>query len=313
MTKELLKEDPRFTVISQPSGWKGNTIYDSFPQNIKSIIATLRVVVDQIDSDFKKARELILEIARQLDERQLCARNEISRTIKKILTDKIQEGKVTEKWIEECLAPEYKRQYTKSEPSSLSKQKPKQQVIEVSTEGKQVSPEQHDDDKVVDRSTEEQPSNKFESSNKLNQQNVIPAAAELEAVKENDDTVTADQVLTIDDEYASLMPAMSDSDLEVLKISIQERGQCVPIVVNQDRVIIDGHLRHRACQELGKKPAIIAKQFENRLQEKEFIIESNLNRRHLNEFQRIELQIKLESIESELAKKRLSDPGKIGA
>ena len=91
-----------------------NANVDSFPQNIKSIIATLRVVVDQIDSNFKQARELILEIARQLDERELCERNQISRTIKKILKDKIQEGKVTEKWIEECLDPEYKRQYIKS-------------------------------------------------------------------------------------------------------------------------------------------------------------------------------------------------------
>ena len=106
---------------------------------------------------------------------------------------------------------------------------------------------------------------------------------------------------------------MSDSDLESLKISIQEHGQFVPIVVNQDRVIIDGHLRYRACQELDKKPAIIVRQFENRLEEKKFIIELNLNRRHLNEFQRIELQIKLESIESEIDKARMSDPGKIGA
>ena len=101
--------------------------------------------------------------------------------------------------------------------------------------------------------------------------------------------------------------------MKSLKISIQEHGQSVPIVVNQDGVILDGHLRNRACRELGIKPAIIVKQFENRLQEKKFIIESNLSRRHLNEFQRIELQIKLESIESEIAKERMSDPGKIGA
>ena len=131
MTKELLKEDPRFTAISQPSGWKGNTIYDSFPQNIKSIIASLRVVVDQIHSDFKQAKELILEMARRLDEEGLCERNHISRTIKKILEDKIKEGKVTEKWIEECLPQEYKRQYIKSELSSLSKEQPKHQIIEV--------------------------------------------------------------------------------------------------------------------------------------------------------------------------------------
>ena len=78
-------------------------------------------------------------------------------------------------------------------------------------------------------------------------------------------------------------------------------------MVNQDGVIIDGHLRHRACQELGIEPTIIVRQFENRLQEKKFIIESNLN-----EFQRVELQIKLEWIESEIAKERMSDPSKIG-
>ena len=103
---------------------------DSFPQHIKSIISSLRVVVDQIDSDFKQARELILEIAKRLDEGQLCERSQISRILKKNLRDKIQEGKVTEKWIEECLPPEYKRTYVKSELSSLSKQK-KPQLVEV--------------------------------------------------------------------------------------------------------------------------------------------------------------------------------------
>ena len=98
-----------------------------------------------------------------------------------------------------------------------------------------------------------------------------------------------------------------------LKSSIQEQGQPFPIVVNQDGVILDGHQRNKVCRELGIKPTIIVRQFENRLQEKKFTIEVNLNRRHLNEFQRIELQIKLESIESEIAKERMSDPGKIGA
>jgi hypothetical protein len=121
-------------------GSDDNVNVDSFPQKIKSIIATLRIVIDQLDLDFKQAKELILEIARRLDEEGLCERNQISRTIKKILKDKIQEGKVSEKWIEECLAPEYKRKYTKSEPSSLSKQQHKQQIVEVSTEGQQVLP-----------------------------------------------------------------------------------------------------------------------------------------------------------------------------
>ena len=124
---------------------------------------------------------------------------------------------------------------------------------------------------------------------------------------------TAKLVLTVNEEYAYLIPALSDSDTEALKLSIQESGQYVPIDVNQDGVILDGHHRYRACQELGIKPAIIVRVFENRILEKKFIIEVNRNRRHLIAFQRIELQCKLELIESELGRDRMSDAGKKGA
>ena len=114
------------------------------------------------------------------------------------------------------------------------------------------------------------------------------------------DTLTADPVLTVNEEYSCLIPALSDSDTEVLRLSIKENGQYVPIDLNQDGVILDGHHRYRACQELGIKPAIIVRVFESRILEKKFIIEVNRNRMHLTAFQRIELQCKLESIEPEL-------------
>ncbi|MGC1931329.1 MAG: hypothetical protein WA667_20350, partial [Candidatus Nitrosopolaris sp.] len=125
MKADVMKND--FAVDDGSVSKDDNTNIDSFPQNIKSIISTLRIVIDQIGAGFEQARRLILEIAKRLDEGRLCERNHIARTIKKILKDKIEQGKVTEKWIEECLPQEYKRQYTKSEPSSLSKEQPKQQ------------------------------------------------------------------------------------------------------------------------------------------------------------------------------------------
>jgi len=119
---------------------------------------------------------LILEIAKRLDEEGVCERNEISRTLKKILRDKIQNGKVAEKWIEECLPPEYKRTYVKSELSSLSKQK-KPQLVEVSTGGKHTLLED-------DNGVNQQPSNRMESDDKLKQKR----ASELEALtKENEE------------------------------------------------------------------------------------------------------------------------------
>ena len=99
---------------------------------------------------------------------------------KKILRDKIQKGKVSEKWIEECLPPEYKRTYVKSEPSSLSKQK-KPQLVEVSTGGKHTL---LGGGNGVNHLTKVQPSNRMESDDKLKQKQ----ANELEALtKDNEE------------------------------------------------------------------------------------------------------------------------------
>jgi hypothetical protein len=106
-------------------------------QTINGIITNLKLAVDQLSKDFVKAKELIHELARHLDESKLCERAQISRKIKEILKDKIEEGKITEKWIEDCLSSEYKRKYTpKSEVSSLSKENGKE--IEVDASGNSI-------------------------------------------------------------------------------------------------------------------------------------------------------------------------------
>ena len=88
---------------------------------VENIIAKLRVVIDERDKNFADAKSLILELARHLDETRQCEGTQICRKIKEMLKDKINEGKITGKWIEECLPQEYKRKYAKSELSSLSR------------------------------------------------------------------------------------------------------------------------------------------------------------------------------------------------
>ena len=107
-------------------------------QTIKVIVIDLKLVVDQLGSNFAKAKELIHELARHLDESKQCERDQVSRKIKEILKDKIREGKITAKWIEDCLPSEYKRKYTtKSEDTSLSKESTKE--IEVDAQGNSIS------------------------------------------------------------------------------------------------------------------------------------------------------------------------------
>jgi phosphopantetheinyl transferase (holo-ACP synthase) len=99
---------------------KINSINSSI--SIEVTIAKLRVIIDQLGIHFDKAKNLISELARQLAEAKQCKQSQICRKIKDLLEDKIKEGKISKKWIEECVPKEYKRKYLKSEVSSLSKQ-----------------------------------------------------------------------------------------------------------------------------------------------------------------------------------------------
>ncbi len=99
------------------------------------LVATLKATIDGLDSTFTKAKDQILELARTLDESKQCERSRISRKIKDLLQDKIKEGKITSKWIHDCLPSEYKREYTKREVTSLLAEAGKaEEIIELSSQ-----------------------------------------------------------------------------------------------------------------------------------------------------------------------------------
>ncbi len=118
--------------------------------------------------------------------------------------------------------------------------------------------------------------------------------------------------LRLNPEYEKLLPKMSEQEFSELKASIQTEGQHYPIIVNEDLEVLDGHHRFRACNELGIEPDFEVRQFEDKLLEKKFVIEANLRRRHLNNFQLVELAVPLLEIEKALAKQRQSRGGKNG-
>ena len=88
---------------------------------LKGIIDDLKVAIDEFGYSFTNVNEIIKKLARRLYEDNICEKNKISHVIKEILANKINEGKISSKWIEKCLPHEYKRKYVvKSEQSSLS-------------------------------------------------------------------------------------------------------------------------------------------------------------------------------------------------
>jgi ParB-like chromosome segregation protein Spo0J len=118
--------------------------------------------------------------------------------------------------------------------------------------------------------------------------------------------------LHINPEFAKLLPQMSGEEYDALKNSIRDEGQHYAIIVNEDMEILDGHHRFRACVDLGLEPDFEVRKFDDKLLEKKFVIEANLRRRHLTNFQLVELGVPLLEIEKELAKKRKIEGGKTG-
>lgn len=88
------------------------------------------------------------------------------------------------------------------------------------------------------------------------------------------------------EEYIDLMPPVTASEYERLKRSIKEEGGLlVPVVLNQDNVVLDGHHRLQACAELDIKASCLKKDFRvTTLDEMMYVV--NLYRRSLNDFQR---------------------------
>lgn len=80
-------------------------------------------------------------------------------------------------------------------------------------------------------------------------------------------------------EYADVMPDMSDGEYAALKQSIEQDGLRHPIEVTDEGVIVDGHHRYRACQELDVEPEFTVVEDPT----VEQAIRSNFTRRNLDD------------------------------
>jgi ParB-like chromosome segregation protein Spo0J len=112
--------------------------------------------------------------------------------------------------------------------------------------------------------------------------------------------------IKINPEYSKLLNPLSNLDYEAMKNSIKEDGLHYSIIVNSKGEILDGHHRYKIWKELEIILPIKyeIKYFEDPLKEKRFVIDSNLKRRQLNDFEKAELAYKREDIYKEQARIR---------
>ena len=120
------------------------------------------------------------------------------------------------------------------------------------------------------------------------------------------------ELLKIKQEYQDSVPALTAEEYKSLKESIESQGQYHPITVNRDLVILDGHHRHKICNELGREPKYIIKDdFPSKLHEELFVMESNLHGRERTPFVRAMIALKCKPILEKIARQRMLSGKKI--
>jgi ParB family chromosome partitioning protein len=105
--------------------------------------------------------------------------------------------------------------------------------------------------------------------------------------------MSATTSLKIDPEFMNILPRMNEAESALLKTSIQLYG-CLDPIWTWNKIIIDGHTRYQMCLELGLP--ILSREVPNlctRSDAKLWIIASQLGRRNLNQFTRVEIALKL--------------------
>jgi len=110
--------------------------------------------------------------------------------------------------------------------------------------------------------------------------------------------------VTINPEYEAMVPPLTDEEYQRLKESIAEVGLYEKIIVNPELVILDGHHRFKACREKGVMPRFEVKRFDSKVDEEIYVIESNVIRRQLTDYNKTILAMKLEPMYAAKAKQR---------
>jgi N6-adenosine-specific RNA methylase IME4 len=105
--------------------------------------------------------------------------------------------------------------------------------------------------------------------------------------------------------YKNAVFKSTPEEIESLRESVKKDGIREPLTLNPQLVLLDGHQRYELTFEFGiTEVPFKIKEFSSELEEYRYVIEANFFRRHLTTWQKARLALKLEEIESKLAKAR---------
>jgi len=102
-------------------------------------------------------------------------------------------------------------------------------------------------------------------------------------------------------ELESLIPPLSNEEFKQLERNILEEGIREPLIT-WNGILIDGHNRYRIAQEHDMNYETLEKEFDNINRVKEWMVNNQLGRRNLSNYQRSVLALQLEDVFQEKAK-----------
>lgn len=94
-------------------------------------------------------------------------------------------------------------------------------------------------------------------------------------------------------EYAELLPPLTPEQFDTLEKDMIANGCYAPVIVNEDMVVIDGHNRRSICEKHGIPYRMAVFSFEDALEAKKWMLETQRGRRNLGIWELGKIALKL--------------------
>ena len=98
---------------------------------------------------------------------------------------------------------------------------------------------------------------------------------------------------TVLPEFAELLPPLTEEQLDALEKDIIANGCYAPVIVNEDMAVIDGHNRKNICEKHGIPYRMAVFSFEDALEAKKWMLETQRGRRSLGSWELGKIALKL--------------------
>ena len=98
---------------------------------------------------------------------------------------------------------------------------------------------------------------------------------------------------TVLPEFAELLPPLTEEQLDALEKDIIANGCYAPVIVNEDMAVIDGHNRKSICEKHGIPYRMAVFSFEDTLEAKKWMLETQRGRRNLGSWELGKIALKL--------------------